>query len=243
MQKFQESYIKASKLPLKHILITALLCILAMHLLFPSKTETKTNIIVKTVYDSIGVKKAIAERDAITNDNESLLSEIFRLQQRAMPVSGEVSKPAESPIQPTPPVTINTNSSDTTKPKAPELFSYDFPIAGWITKNQIKFLCVNPFLKYVGEPYTKTYVYDRRTSDFEFALTPTNESTTLQGIALNYKQRFFSFDGFWIGTEAALPKDIALYGEFDFSFYEQLSLSARFTTDPGLAVCLAWRIF
>ena len=241
---FQKHYPSIQKLPFKHIIATAIICIIVMYFIIPRR-EGQTNVIVKTVTDSLAIKKTIKDMQAIVDNQQGIIDKLMMKRQAATPVSGDVSKPPVSPIQPTPlPIAAKDSSKDAnTVAKPPVLYSYDFPIAAWITKDQIKFLCVNPYLQYIESAYTKTYIFDRNTSDFEYALTPTNESTTLQGIKLNYVQRVFSFDGFYVGAEAALPREYALYGEFDFSFYERLSLSARFTTNPGIATCLAYKIF
>ena len=124
----------------------------------------------------------------------------------------------------------------------PVLYPYDFPISGKVTGDKITFLTTNPFLRYYGLPYVKTYEFDRETDDFEFALTRTDNSAMLDGIILKANERFLSFDGITAGAGAMFPKDFYALIEAKFSMYNRLHIDPRVTSRPEAGIELKYDI-
>jgi hypothetical protein len=183
------------------------------------------------------IKDLIKERDAILAEN-SWLSRQLELSHKETPSGGAISNPTTPPlVEVKPPKDTNSVAPI----KQPVLYPYDLPISMTATKDKITFLTINPYLRYYGEPYTKSYEFDRTTSDFEFALAQT-QSKNLDGIVLNSRERFFSFDGITAGAGAMFPKDFYALIEFKFSMYERLHIAPRVTSRPEAGIELKYDI-
>jgi hypothetical protein len=220
------------------IVVTALIT----YFLIPTKTVTQTHSI--TIADTGKVakaeyEKALKQRDETLKEN-GWLKNLLKLSKVQKPSGGGVSNPATPPIEGIKPI---PNSKDTViAGNMPMLYPYDFPIAGSVTKNKITFLTTNPYLEYYGLPFVKTYEFERSTSDFDFALTHTDNSTMLNGIVLKSNERFFSFDGITAGGGVMFPKSAYALIEMKFSMYERLHIDPRITSRPEAGIELKYDI-
>jgi hypothetical protein len=210
------------------------------YLLIPTKTIINPHTITVADTGKVAQKEyraALDERDKVLTEN-GWLKKLLKLAQEQKPVGGGVSNPTTSPIIETKPQPSGKDS--TIKP--PVLYAYDFPISATITKSKITFLTVNPYLRYYNQPYTKTYEYDRITSDFGFALIETKDPANLTGIVLKTDERFFSFDGITAGAGAMFPKHFYALLEMKFSMYERLHIAPRITSYPEVGIELKYDI-
>ena len=221
------------------IIIAVVITALITYFIIPTKTVTQTHTI--TIADTGKVAKAeyiqaLKERDE-TLQEVGWLKKLLKLAQVQKPTGGGVSNPATPPIEEIKPIQQDTNQE-----KMPMLYPYDFPISGSVTKNKITFLTTNPLLEYYGLPFVKTYEFDRNTNDFDFALTKTDNSAQLDGIAVKANERFFSFDGIAAGAGVMFPKSAYALLEMKFSMYERLHIDPRITSRPEAGIELKYDI-
>jgi hypothetical protein len=221
------------------IIIAVVITALGAYFLIPKKIVTQEHTI--TIADtgkvaSTEYQKALAQRDATLKEN-GWLKKLLRLAQIEKPTGGGISNPPTPPIEEIKPI-----QKDTTQEKMPMLYPYDFPISGSVTKNKITFLTTNPLLEYYGFPFVKTYEFDRETSDFDFALTRTDNSAALDGIVVKANERFLSFDGIAAGGGVMLPKSAYALIEMKFSMYERLHIDPRITSRPEVGIELKYDI-
>ena len=225
------------------------------YFVIPTKTVTHSQTI--TVADTGTIakeeyRKALKQRDE-TLAEVTGLKKLLKLSQTQPPCGGGVSNPQESPIEEVKPSQPAPTQAQTqtdemprqdsaSMPKMPMLYPYDFPISGKVTANTITFLTTNPFLRYYGLPYVKTYEFERESDDFEFALTRTDNSAVLDGIVLKSNERFFSFDGITAGAGAMFPKDFYALLEIKFSMYNRLHIDPRITSRPEAGIELKYDI-
>jgi hypothetical protein len=182
------------------------------------------------------VAKAIKERDEALK-KVGWLEKQLKLTQVQTPSGGAVSNPSTSPV-----TEIPAPVSKDSVVKVPVLYPYDYPFSVTVGKNSITILTINPYLRYYNVPYTKLYEYDRTTSDFQFALTPSVSSSNLDGVVLKANQRFLSFDGITAGAGAMFPKNFYALLEMKFSMYERLHIDPRVTSIPEIGLELKYDI-
>jgi hypothetical protein len=204
------------------------------YLLLPSKVITQSQTILVADTGKIAEKQAKAAEKKYDALFEEIgwIKKILKLSIDQKPVDGGVTNPQTPPI--------NTLPADTNK-KA-EVYPYDLPISGTISKSKITFYTLNPWLRNQGLPYMKTYEFDRLTTDFSFSVSETRRSDYLDGIKLRGQERFFSFDGIAIGAGALFPKEYYALIEIKFSMYERLHLSPRVVSTPAVGIELKYDI-
>jgi hypothetical protein len=227
------------------LVIAIVLTVIITYFLIPSKTTVAPHSMTQADTGKAAnseVAAAIKQRDEVLKEN-GWLKNLLKLAQVQKPTGGAVSKPTTSPIAeiiPTPKDSLKDSSKVIVD--VPPLNPYDFPVSMSVTKNKITFLTLNPYLKYCNLPYVKTYEFDRTTSDFEFALTQTDDYLNLNGIVFKSKERFFSFDGITAGAGAMFPKDFYALLEIKFSMYERLHINPRVTSRPEAGIELKYDI-
>jgi hypothetical protein len=240
------------------IIIAVIATALITYFVIPTKTVTHSQTV--TVADTGTIAKAEYQK-ALKQRDETLaevtgLKKLLKLSQTQPPFGGGVTNPQVSPIdevkpiqpsQPTEPQPQATTGElprqdSASMPKMPVLYPYDFPISGKVTGSKITFLTTNPFLRYYGLPYVKTYEFNRTTSDFEFALGVTEQGNILNGIKLIENERFLSFDGLSAGAGIMFPKSAYAIIEAKFSMYERLHIDPRVTSRPEAGLELKYDI-
>jgi hypothetical protein len=190
------------------------------HFFLPSKTVYVQKPV--PVYDSARVAEASQRYQKLMADTVATLWEkILGLKQRTAP-TGYYGKLDPLPISLGVPIKYGHDSLITYTPLA-----FDVPIAMEATRDQVSITTENPANAARGEPAVKLYQWPRVTRDFFFAIAPTSDYASLNGINLVFKKRAFEFDGFGIILGAGYPREYYAGVDARFIFWEQLELTPR----------------
>lgn len=227
------------------IVMTAAVVALILYIVMPAKEKIVPHTIVQAVRDDAEINKLAQEKQNILDEKEGLLSRIFRLEHPAQVTGGSVGNATPDVVIPATENELQTISQDTSGVinKDKPVYNEDFVVSGSADKSHINFFTFNPALKLLGKPPYKTYVFDRQTSDFEFATQTPTGTDQLDGIKLNYEERMLSFDGAHIGVGSLFPTRPYVFLDADFSAYEKAKFSIRATSFPALDLSAKWRIF
>ena len=207
-------------------------------------------------HDDQAVKIAIAEQQKIASaEKASLIARILHLEEQVKAKSGSASSPVISPLQSTQ-VTFAELKARATASEARAqaeknarekldkdwlgrfnllkqntdstlgIYNYDFIIGGWVHDDEIQFLTLNPYQEIMGNNYVKTYLFDRRSRNFEWATIANPTPSKLDGINLNRKTKFLGVQ-FFLGGGFQFP--VACYALFEprMIFYEVVEVAPR----------------
>jgi hypothetical protein len=189
---------------------------------------TKTVYVQKPVptYDSAMVAEASQRYKKLTADTVATLWEkILGLKQRQQP-TGYYGRLDPLPIKLGTPIVYGHDRLMTFQPLA-----FDVPIALEATSSSISITTENPANAAKGEPAVKVYQWPRLTRDFFFAISPTTDYASLNGINLVFKKRAFEFDGFGLIAGAGYPREFYAGVDARFILWEQLELTPRLLTN------------
>jgi len=226
----------------KVVILTVIVTLVFVYFFWPSNTITVPGVRVPyAVVDERAVEDAREEMQEIIDEKQSFIDRLLNLQHIGTPESGEVGRPRTNPIE-TQIITIPIKAGSVDSVQR-VVAPYDFPIAVFVETGKVVVLTNNPYLEITGQPYQKTYRYSRETSNFELALVPSYEASGLDGIRLNWKERFFSFDGLYVGAESELPTRFAASLSAEFSMYERLKFQLTALSYPGVRFTARYRLF
>jgi hypothetical protein len=190
------------------------------HFFMPSKTVYVQKPV--PVVDEARIAEAGQRYQKLLADTVATLWEkILGLKQRQQP-TGYYGHPDPLPIKLGTPIIYGKDSLTTFAPLA-----FDVPIAMEATRDQVSITTENPANAARGEPAVKLYQWPRLTRDFFFAIAPTTDYASLNGINLVFKKRAFEFDGFGIVLGAGYPKQYYAGVDARFIFWEQLEITPR----------------
>lgn len=197
--------------------------------------------------DSTEIKKLIGDYNTILSEKRTLLETILRLKSEAKPTGGAAWKPPTSPLAHDTVFVIQPPQAagDSVKPPAYQVHLYreDMVFAVFAQGGIITIATINPYYQTFGQPYVKSYEFQREGRDFQFAVTEPSGPLALDGVKLNYVRRLASFEGVWIGGGAMFPRQF--YGSMAvvFEFYERLQVVPMATTLPAVGIEVRYKLF
>lgn len=216
---------------LSGLIIGAMIGAILFYFFWP-KPDPPAPVTIAT-YDSAAVQDAVDRYKKTSDAKISFLKgTILGLEEKLEAKGGNTSRPSISPLTLTP---INfdrirqynigrfPNTEDMPRDSTVPIYNYDFIIGGWISSDELQFLTLNPFAELNGNNYIKTYLFDRPTSNFEFASTKNPTPGKLDGISIVANQTFMRFN-IYIGTGFKVP--LNYYGTIEgrFTFYNVVEI-------------------
>lgn len=233
------------------LIITVIaITVVATYIFLPTKETIKQEIVVQR--DDAAIAILTAEYEKKLKDQRSLIDKLTGQNKPSKPPSGTIGKPTKPPIEEDilPPIggtplpgEDTTNTQPTVKDEPKKAYAYDIPFFIKVDRNEISISTQNPYLYALGENYQKQYIYSRDNEDFEIAITKTKSINTLDGIILTFDNRFFTFDGVYIGAGSRFPKQWYLSLDAEFTFVQRLKIIPKITSTPFIGIDARFRLF
>jgi hypothetical protein len=225
------------------------------YFVLPSKETIsyQDHVIVKP--DEAQIARITAEYERKLVEKQSLIDKLTGQNKPSHPPTGTIGKPDKPPIDEDvlPPIGVTPLPKDTliydtlTVPmessKMEKEYAYDFPLSIITDRNEIRILTFNPYLFALGKNYVKSYTFQRDNEDFFIIARHTNNENTLDGITMTFSERFFTFDGVWIGGGSGFPKQWYLSLDAEFTIYQRLKVIPKLTSTPFIGIDVRYRLF